>query len=857
MKHLILTLVCPAYANGHCVTGIAHNPGDRFLHVRRTAVRLCCALLPVLLASCGWVSFPPFYDPGASDEADMARMQEQTAWADAMLKGTDGRRFLTDERSKTVGKQDHTTSAALSSYLAQNAIHCGRYEDALAFLDDASRFRDLAKSKGMRLARGERAWFEFQLRDSWLDMWRAIAMTELGQYEACLALADKHIPKLKRSSSARDQSLYAWSHHLMRCHAKLRDVEQTRYWARIRLREQERIWGGGVLHKLALALNPESAAEYQRVRESMDGIEFGTAYLATGEYEEAYRWTSKAITAAPDKPASQMPWLLRMHDMELRWAHAGHGKACFHTQRYGEAERHLMAPAVAQANEWEDLWYLGRTQRALGKTREAIGSYLKALEAIESERSAVSSDRLRLTFARERQAVYEECVVALMGVGEVERAFDVAEQAKSRALADLLAGRAIGRTAEERAAVGDWQAALTRHHRLALARDASATEHEAATRSVSDSQSRLGRVARDLLSLSAGQARTLKDVRAALAPRQVLLEYFQTEDKTFGWRVTGDTVQAFEVAKRRASLAEAVATYRRALMQPGHGRGLAGIAADTIGRPAESLAEEMFQLLVGPAQLDAAPSLVFIVPHGCLHYLPFSALRHDGKWLIERCPLAYAPSATVLLEVMQRENPRTAETALVLANPDLRDPRLNLPFAEGEADVVSALWPKCEKATRASATETLLRQRVVHAGILHLACHGRFDPESPLRSALLLAPDADNDGQLTAEEIYALHLSASLVVLSACETGLGSLTWGDDVIGLTRGLLFAGAPAVVESLWRVDDRATASLMRAFYENIRDLDKAQAMQRAQLATMAERPHPFFWAAFRLTGDPRRL
>ena len=117
---------------------------------------------------------------------------------------------------------------------------------------------------------------------------------------------------------------------------------------------------------------------------------------------------------------------------------------------------------------------------------------------------------------------------------------------------------------------------------------------------------------------------------------------------------------------------------------------------------------------------------------------------------------------------------------------------------------------------------------------LHIASHGTFNADSPLTSALLLAKDSTNDGTLTVGELYSMRLNADLVTLSACETGLGKIANGDDVVGLTRGFLYAGSRSIVASLWKVDDEATAYLMTRFYSALKSTSKREA-----LATRADR------------------
>ena len=156
---------------------------------------------------------------------------------------------------------------------------------------------------------------------------------------------------------------------------------------------------------------------------------------------------------------------------------------------------------------------------------------------------------------------------------------------------------------------------------------------------------------------------------------------------------------------------------------------------------------------------------------------------------------------------------------------------------------------------RGQATETQVKTLGEQAGVLHFATHAELDEKDPLSSALLLVPDEDEDGRLEVREIFGLDLKAKLVVLSACETGLGQLSKGDELVGLQRAFLYAGTPAVVTTLWKVDDRASYYLMRAFYDHLETLGPAAALRDAQRASMRDFPHPFAWAGFGLTGVPK--
>src|SRR5262249_43441846 len=130
--------------------------------------------------------------------------------------------------------------------------------------------------------------------------------------------------------------------------------------------------------------------------------------------------------------------------------------------------------------------------------------------------------------------------------------------------------------------------------------------------------------------------------------------------------------------------------------------------------------------------------------------------------------------------------------------------------------------------------------------------HGRFDANSPLSSGLYLAKGTEPDGVLKVSDLYALRWDLELVTLSACETGLGKGASGDDVIGLTRGFLYAGARSIVASLWEADGAATAPLMESFYRNLEGHDKRAALRLAQIEIRKQYPQPWYWAAFNIIG-----
>src|SRR5206468_1134468 len=264
------------------------------------------------------------------------------------------------------------------------------------------------------------------------------------------------------------------------------------------------------------------------------------------------------------------------------------------------------------------------------------------------------------------------------------------------------------------------------------------------------------------------------------------------------------------------------------------------------------------QYLIAPLEetgLLAGKTRLILVPHAELHYLPFATLLGGpgpGQFLIERYELAVTPSATVWLALGNRAAGPVSSGTLALA------PRRDvLPASRREVAAVGRLGgPGVQVLSGGAATETAFRREAPTRRVLHLATYGVLNKQNPLFSFVDLAADSAQDGRLEVHEVFGLHLAADLVVLSACQTGLGSgalgdVPAGDDWVGLTRAFLHAGAANVVATLWPIDDWATAALMERFYEGYapgHDPSRALALaQRALLANSAT-GHPFYWAGF---------
>jgi CHAT domain-containing protein len=437
----------------------------------------------------------------------------------------------------------------------------------------------------------------------------------------------------------------------------------------------------------------------------------------------------------------------------------------------------------------------------------------------------------------------------LVDLNRGDEAFAVAERSRARNLIDILGRQRLSLNGKADQELYDRQNRLKEQiqEQEALAAGAAKPQDkamyaQALGRLRADYQDLLLDIERkrpELLSLVKVNPVTLAEVRAELEPGVVLLSYYQLADRLLCWRLERDRAKLFILPAPARELAESITSYLRMLQNL---------------EPLEQSSRELYnRLLAQPLAGLGEVKALGIIPHGSLHYLSFATLSDGRDYLVDRQQLFYLPAASVLRYTLSRRQAGKKLRVLAIGNPDLGDRSLELPFAEREAGTLRWNYPEVTTLTRERATESWVREHISEFGIIHLASHGDFDPVNPLFSAIRLTPDKKADGKLQADEIFGLKITADLVVLSACQTGLGDIRGGDDVVGMNRAFIFAGTHSLMSSLWRVSDVSTAILMKQFYREYTRGDKAESLRKAMLHVKNRYPHPGYWGAFVLTGD----
>jgi CHAT domain-containing protein len=483
---------------------------------------------------------------------------------------------------------------------------------------------------------------------------------------------------------------------------------------------------------------------------------------------------------------------------------------------------------------WVALYERGLIALKQGQPAEAIRLLSQSVDAIESVRSTISFEAAKIGFAGDKQTVYAALIGALAQGDDWQQAFLYAERAKARALVDMLAQRRdLGAPPSPDAKVRE----LFAHAATVDSSMGFATTEEMlrGIKVVAEARDTLSSVAPEGASLISVQRVEIAAIVARMRADETLIDYYGWGDDLYAFVLNGMSIKGFRLSAK--GLEDEVRAFREAI--------------DRRSVHALDLGRSLHDRLIRPLLADLNGVKLTIAPHGVLHYLPFAALWDGEGYLIDRFSLRLIPSASTLV-YLRTEQPKKVGRLLALGNPDLGDPAFDLPNAQVEAVTVAAMLPDSRALVRAEASKSAVKEFGNGFAILHFATHGKFDAAAPLSSGLYLAKGGEPDGVLRVSDLYSLSWDVDLVTLSACETGLGKVANGDDVIGLTRGFLYAGARSIVASLWEVDDKATAQLMESFYRRLGETDKREALRLAQLETRQQYREPWFWAAFNILG-----
>lgn len=539
------------------------------------------------------------------------------------------------------------------------------------------------------------------------------------------------------------------------------------------------------------------------------------------------------------------------------------------------------------------LHVLGNALEQTGHVAEASECYTEAVEHLESLRSAIGVDEFKCTFLKDKLPVYEDLIELCARAGtreSIEAALVYAEAAKSRALVDLLAAdrRFEGKAGQPRGGALRQQVKRLReelnwyYNRIdhyetrgyGKPQELTAPLYQAARQR----EQQLARLIRQMgiedaeyATLQTVSHLPIAELRHCLANDEMLIEYYIVNGQVKVFTLAEETVRLVNDITTVETVSRLLRQLRFCFDKFTLSESYVQTHQTTIQAFTDWCLKQLYAALIAPVAPLLEGKKILFVPHGLLHYVPFHAL-HDGRqYLIEQHEISYCPSASVFklcaekatrLRKAKGERRIEQDAFAPCANPPsaVRHPPSKLlivgvpdeatPFIADEVEAVRALWPDAQVRLGAEATLERLKRDATGARRLHLASHAVFRRDNPLFSALKLA-----DAWLSFYDIFNLDLRAELVTLSGCETGLNGLYPGDELFGLVRGFLYAGAPSLIVSSWIVKDRSTAEFMRLLYQGLsQGRSKRAALRQAQLGLKQTYPHPYYWAPFMLMGDP---
>lgn len=525
-----------------------------------------------------------------------------------------------------------------------------------------------------------------------------------------------------------------------------------------------------------------------------------------------------------------------------------------------QAEK-LFTETFSRANKQEQknlaqisLNALGKLFLGSGDAKRAESHFKKAVEIIENLRSPLASEEFRMAFLSDKLAPFENLAKIYLERKNFKSAFEIVERARARSLADALgedfSNDLTGKISPRLAAkLEDLREELNWFYsRINRAEDQ--TEIGDLQREANKREKQIADVMRQIESTKTRSAKTetrtkflsVKDLQKSLGAKKAIIEFICFDNAFSVFVITNEKIEFVADLAKEDEILSLLENLHFQFGSLRYGAAHLKTFEAELKKRADFYLQKLYEKLFAPLESFLTNRNLIIVPSAALNYVPFQALFDGEKYLIETREISYAPSATVW-NFLQNKRARKAKNALLIGFADER-----IPLVNNEIKELEKIFDAAKTFTGKDAKFSVFTDNAADFGLLHIACHGQFRPENPMFSSLHLA-----DGWITVRDIVSQKLNAELVTLSACETGLNKIFAGDEILGLARGFLSAGANSLVLSLWTVSDAATTRLMKNFYKNLqRGATASASLAGSQREFIKENAHPYYWSPFVLIG-----
>lgn len=504
---------------------------------------------------------------------------------------------------------------------------------------------------------------------------------------------------------------------------------------------------------------------------------------------------------------------------------------------------------------------LGDSLLAEGAAIEEIHEQFSlSISCIEQIRCSIRVDEFRSAFFKDKLRVYEKLIKLCLDQQTPEKqaeAFFYLESSKARTLVDLLLNELElmppTKNGASRQLLLEWQELREKLHwyysrinqsetggknRLINADHRLQAEITQCEGDLAEITRKLQVLDPDFVWLQQTGGITVSELQSFIQPGETVIEYYFDKDRLKIFLVDRQSFSIFEGPIGLDEIAAQVKMLRFHLDKFNYGAQYLTLHEERLLMNANDCLNRLWQALFAPIARHIRGEKLVFIPFGVLHNVPLSALFDGDQYLMDQFEIAQSPSAMVFKLCAERSN-RKFERAVILGSADEIAPQIT-----NEIQAISELFPTSRCFTGAEATSQSLADNASNCDILHIASHAVFRQDNPMFSAFKLA-----DGWLNFYDICSLKLPSSLVILSGCSTGASKVTAGDEMTGLARGFLSAGAATLVVSLWAVNDSSTAALMTTFYRKLREgVSTRGALRDAALETKSRHKHPYYWAPF---------
>jgi CHAT domain-containing protein/Tfp pilus assembly protein PilF len=636
----------------------------------------------------------------------------------------------------------------------------------------------------------------------------------------------------------------------------------------------------------------------------------GKVEARRGRYVEAISSLNESLRLLPERDDYARADTLS----NLGWVYSALGNHSFALEYFKRALplRERVGDRIGEATT---LFGISVTERTLGHLNNALAAIDSAVEIIEKLRMVGTNQQLRISYFASVQDYYDFYIGLLMQLHKIHpsagfgaKALHVYERGTARGLIDLLTEAQIdlregvdASLLEEERRLDDMiDTTGTRRYQL-LSRAHSSEEAKKLSQQVTELaaqhdalQARIRAKNPRYADIARPRSITAAEIQQLIDDDTLLLEYALGNGKSYIWAVTRAEVICLELPSRGQIERVAHPTYQRLLARNSEVRGetdkarRARLTKDDAA--VRSGLEDLSRILLAPIAERLQKKRIVVVTQGVLQFIPFAALPNPASFrpLVLDHELLLLPSATTLLALRNQRQTRTdpSKTLTVIADPVYSSTDSRLPAESVNANgnshrnqkefprLLSSLWEAKRIASHVASGESkvllnfaanrtaFVNENLAEFRLLHIAAHALIDDAHPQLSGIVLSTvdplGKPEDGFLRSNAIFKLKLSADLVVLSACRTGLGKDFKGEGLVGLTRAFMYAGSQRLMVSLWDVEDRATSELMVRFYDGLlgpEKLSPTAALRKAQIELLNDPrwKSPYYWAPFVLQGE----